>query len=133
MTSEGHPYAVFRRALGAGSAQIAMSAAAELEHVGLEDALSLVYLLAGTGDPRYSRAAGRWLARLLIERELDLEDALSAACALVVIGSRSGSGMRRERPLSGFPRPSPRSSTLDRWAPDTGMSSASPVLRTRPP
>jgi hypothetical protein len=33
-------------------------------------------LLAGGSDSGFPRAAGRWLARLLIERELDLEDAL---------------------------------------------------------
>src|SRR5881398_1637188 len=41
MTSQGHGYARFRRALESGNAHVALAAAAELCHVGLVDALSL--------------------------------------------------------------------------------------------
>jgi hypothetical protein len=51
------------RALKTGNAHLALAAAAELRHVDLADALSLV-LLIRDGDPlRYERAAVRWLAR----------------------------------------------------------------------
>lgn len=45
MTSQGHAYARFQRALKTGNAHIALAAAAELRHVRLADALSLVLLI----------------------------------------------------------------------------------------
>ena len=63
LTSEGHAYARFRRALDSRNASAALSAASELEHVGLVDALEL-FLLVRDGDPkRFDRAALRWHAR----------------------------------------------------------------------
>ena len=67
MTAQGHPYARFRRALATGNARIAESAARDLEHVALGDALTLCLLYRD--DPeRYERAAARWIARLIAER-----------------------------------------------------------------
>jgi hypothetical protein len=67
MTSQGHPYARFRRALATGNARVAEAAARDLQHVGLADALELVLLYRD--DPaRYERAAARWIARLIAER-----------------------------------------------------------------
>jgi hypothetical protein len=62
VTSPGHAYAQFQRALKAGNPVLAVEAARELEHVTLEDALGLCLILRqDTG--RYQRAAARWLAR----------------------------------------------------------------------
>ncbi len=67
MTSQGHPYARFRRALATGNSRIAEAAARDLQHVGLADALELVLLYRD--DPeRYERAAARWIGRLVAER-----------------------------------------------------------------
>jgi hypothetical protein len=76
VTSQGHAYARFRRALRSGNAHLALSAAAELRHVDLADALSLV-LLIRDGDPlRYERAAVRWLSRYAAgDRELRFAEA----------------------------------------------------------
>lgn len=63
MTSEGHAYARFRRALDSRNATAALSAAAELEHVGLADALELCLLLRDRDPKRFDRAALRWHAR----------------------------------------------------------------------
>jgi hypothetical protein len=64
VTAQGHPYARFRKALDRGNTLQAMAAAAELEHVGLVEALELVLLLARDGDePRFRRAAVRWAGR----------------------------------------------------------------------
>jgi hypothetical protein len=64
VTSQGSPYGRFRRALDRGNALQALSAAAELEHVGIVDALELVLLLAQDEDERrFHRAAVRWHAR----------------------------------------------------------------------
>jgi hypothetical protein len=62
VTSQGHAYAQFQRALKAGNAFVAMEAARELNHVTLEDALSLCLVTRGDRH-RYQRAAARWLAR----------------------------------------------------------------------
>ena len=69
MTSQGHPYARFRRALATGNARIAEAAARDLEHVALADALTLCLLYRD--DPeRYERAAARWIARLIARRSI---------------------------------------------------------------
>jgi hypothetical protein len=64
VTSQGSPYGRFRRALDRGNTLAALSAAAELEHVGLVDALALLLLLARDGDERrFQTGAVRWAAR----------------------------------------------------------------------
>ena len=62
VTSQGSAYARFQRALHTGRASIAWSAATELEHIDLQDALALVLLVVD--DPRFARAAARagWAA-----------------------------------------------------------------------
>src|SRR5205085_10008581 len=67
VTSQGHPYARFRRALATGNARIAEAAARDVEHVALRDALELC-LLYREDPERYERAAARWIARLIAER-----------------------------------------------------------------
>jgi hypothetical protein len=60
VTSQGSAYGRFRRALDDGSTLAALSAAAELEHVGLVDALELLLLLARDGDAgRFQQGAVR--------------------------------------------------------------------------
>ena len=67
VTSQGHPYARFRRALATGNARIAEAAARDVDHIALGDALELCLLYRD--DPeRYERAAARWIARLIAER-----------------------------------------------------------------
>jgi hypothetical protein len=67
MTSQGHPYARFRRALATGTPVIADAAARELSTVSLADALELC-LLYRAEPARYERASARWIARLIAER-----------------------------------------------------------------
>jgi hypothetical protein len=60
VTSQGSPYARFRRALDRGNVTEALSSATELEHVGLTEALELCLLLrdkAPSGS-REQRCAG---------------------------------------------------------------------------
>jgi hypothetical protein len=45
VTSQGHPYARFKRALDNGNPVIALSAAAELPYVNLPDALTLCLVM----------------------------------------------------------------------------------------
>jgi len=67
MTSEGRPYARFRRALDVRSVMQAETAAREMGRLGLTDALDYLVLLAAEAPDRYDRAARKWLARLLSE------------------------------------------------------------------
>jgi hypothetical protein len=76
MTSQGHAYARFRRALKTGNAHIALAAAAELRQVGLADALSLLLLIREDKPVLYDKAAVRWFAKYAGEdRYLLLRDA----------------------------------------------------------
>jgi hypothetical protein len=67
VTSQGHPYARFRRALATGNPRIAETAAREVRRLSLADALD--FCLLYRGEPaKYERAAARWIARLIAER-----------------------------------------------------------------
>ena len=62
---------------------MAEDAARELEQLSLEDALWLVTLYARKGDPKFERAAVRWLGRLAIEGQaIDLHVLLVAVAAM---------------------------------------------------
>ena len=52
----------FRRAIERKSLLNAELAAREMGQLNLEDALSLVLLYAGADDPRFDRAATRWIS-----------------------------------------------------------------------
>ena len=54
----------FRRALDRGNVTEALSAASELQHVGLSEALELCLLIRDKAPHRYDRAALRWHGRL---------------------------------------------------------------------
>ena len=75
MTSQGHPYAGFRRALLTKNVRLIDAAARQLQHVGLEDALRILLVLAEMGDDRFERAAARFAARVTTERRLGLAEA----------------------------------------------------------
>jgi len=51
------------------------AAAAELPRIGLDDALVILLVLAQANDPRFDRAAARWVGRLLTETPVGLSDA----------------------------------------------------------
>jgi hypothetical protein len=80
MGNAGSPYARFQMALKTGRASIAWNAAAELEHIDLEDALALVLLVVD--EPRFERASARWLGRLCLERRVTLHQAQLLGAAL---------------------------------------------------
>ena len=89
ITSQGHPYARFKRALQSRNATLATAAAQELEEVALDDALRLVLLYRDARDWRYERAALRWHLLLLTEAPaLGLQGARVSAQALIAIGGR---------------------------------------------
>ena len=82
MTSQGSAYARFRRALKTGNMAIIRSAAGELRHVDLGDALTVCLTIREAEPDRFERAALRWLARFCVERrEATLAEVQSAAWA----------------------------------------------------
>ena len=81
----------FRRALDRQNVTKALSAASELPHVGLAEALELCLLLRDKQPERYPRAALRWHGRLCREVDVSLEEAQAILAALVVMaGERKG-------------------------------------------
>jgi hypothetical protein len=67
MTSQGSPYAVFRRALDRRDLPAVRAAAADLPAVPLDDALRIVLLILEQEPHRFERAAVRWRSRFLVE------------------------------------------------------------------
>jgi hypothetical protein len=74
VTSGGHTYAEFQRALKNGNLWIAEAVARELPQVWLEDALNLVRQYAKKESPKYERAAVKWLRRYLNEASPELSE-----------------------------------------------------------
>ena len=67
MSTKGHSYARFRRALALRDLDLIRHADAELPRVPLADAAAVCALLADAEPGRYDRAACRWLARYCVE------------------------------------------------------------------
>jgi len=65
-------------------------AAREIGRLDLEDALSLVLLYAAADDPRFDRAATRWVGRFCVEGKPSLAELQAAFCALALL--RRGAG-----------------------------------------
>jgi hypothetical protein len=96
VTSQGHAYARFRRALDGGNAAAALSAATELEHVGLVDALELCLLIRDNEPKRFDRAALRWHARYCREAaDMTLEEGQAVLALLAALkGQRAPAAAR---------------------------------------
>ena len=76
----------FRRALDRGNVTEALSSAAELEHVGLADALELTLLLADREAAKYERAALRWHTRFVRETpRVDMREGQAVLALLAAI------------------------------------------------
>jgi hypothetical protein len=74
----------FRRALDRGNVTEALSAASELPHVGLSEALQLCLLLRDKAPEKFPRAALRWHGRFCREVDVSLEEAQAVLAALVL-------------------------------------------------
>jgi hypothetical protein len=86
---QGSAYGRFRRALDTGNANLALAAAADLEHVGLADALGLLLVLESEPS-RFERAALRWHGRYCREMsDVGIAEAQAVlACLAELRGSR---------------------------------------------
>ena len=78
----------FRRAVDRGNVTEALSAASELQFVGLAEALELTLLLADDESEKYERAAARWHVRFLQEvPNVDLGENQAVLALLAAIPS----------------------------------------------
>ncbi len=82
MTTEGHPGARFQRAIQRRNLIEAESALFETAFVPLVNARALIELYAEKGDPKYERAALKYLARYLAEADPSLLDMAQVAAVL---------------------------------------------------
>ena len=85
MTAQGHPRAIFKRAIERGNVLVAEATAREIG-LSLEEALQLVLLYAAYEPQKLERAALRWFSRYLDEGKgvslLKAQLALSALAEL---------------------------------------------------
>ena len=86
VTSQGHPYSVFKRAVQRRNVAAALAAAHDLPQLTLLDALDLTMLVARKDAARYPRLAARWLGRWLEEHPAPtIEEAALAASSLAAL------------------------------------------------
>jgi hypothetical protein len=118
VTSEGTAYGRFRRALDRRLASQALIAAAELDHVGLADALELVLLLRDEQPAKYERAALRFHARFVAElRTIGLAEAAAVLGLLAALsGERGATAARALAELCDRRALHPVAAVLLRWA-----------------
>jgi hypothetical protein len=102
VTAQGSPASRFRRAVERRSLLNAELAARELGQLNLDDALSLVLLYAAADDPRFDRAATRWIARFCVEGRPSLSELQAAVSALALV--RRGGGESAARLLQALAR-----------------------------
>ena len=88
MTAQGHPRAIFNRAIERGNLSVAETTLRELGRPSLLEFLELTLLIAEKDPPRYPRVSARWLIRYLETRdEATIDDAAFAvACLEAVAG-----------------------------------------------
>ena len=101
-TSQGRPYAIFRRALEHGNLAVAEEVAKELPPLDLTDALELTILIARKDPRRHPRVGARWLLRYLEEVDeatID-EAAMVASCLAALAGDRYQDAARTLRAVA---------------------------------
>jgi hypothetical protein len=82
VTSEGHPGAIFQRAVRAGNLVEVESILTDMRFVPLTHARALVELYAQHGSPKSEKAALKYLGRYLSETEPSLADVAQLAGVL---------------------------------------------------
>jgi hypothetical protein len=87
MTSQGSPYARFKRCLATGNGALVRAAAAELPRLSLEDALAVCLVLRDSEPEVFERAIVRWHALLCRQvKGLGAREAQLALSALQALG-----------------------------------------------
>jgi hypothetical protein len=89
VTAQGHPRAIFNRAIEHGNVAVAAAVARELGRITLQESLALTALVAIKEPGQRSRYTVRWLRRVLEEdANLTIEEAALAAAGLAALGGR---------------------------------------------
>ena len=87
MTAQGHPRAIFERAIERGNLAVAETTLRQLGRASLVELLDLTALIARKDPRRYSRVAARWLFRYLQEADAaTLADAQAVTVGLSALG-----------------------------------------------
>ena len=95
LTAQGHPRAIFHRAIERKNLPVAETTARELGTVDLTEAIDLVCLVAEVAPDRLDPFARRLLGRLCSERRLTLAELDLAITALRALPSaRAGAALR---------------------------------------
>jgi hypothetical protein len=85
LTAQGHPRAIFNRALENGNLVLAEMTARELGRLTLVESLRLTIVYADRDPDKFGRAAARWLARFTAEAGLDPVATQLAPTALTLL------------------------------------------------
>ena len=96
MTAQGHPHAIFKRAVEHGNLLVAETVLrSEIPRPSLGDLLELTALIAVKDPKRHARVAARWLQRWLDARDdaTIYEVALAASLLLSLGGRYHGSAL----------------------------------------
>ena len=90
MTAQGHPHAIFKRAIERGNLLVAETVLrSEIPRPSLVDLLELTALIAIKDPKRHARVAARWLQRWLETcDDATIEDVALATSLLQSLGSR---------------------------------------------
>jgi hypothetical protein len=96
MASSGSAYGRLRRALDNDNLLGARSAAVELKHVGLAEALELTLLILAKEPSRFRAAALRWHARYCGDNKVSIEEATAVLGLLAMLKSRPAHSPLRE-------------------------------------
>ena len=101
MTAQGHPRAIFKRAIERGNIVAAEATAREVGNLTLDEALLLVFLYAEKEPIKFERAALRWHARYVTECSPPLLRAQIALAALSELRAGSEAARRVLGELAG--------------------------------
>jgi hypothetical protein len=123
VTSQGSAYARFRRALDARNPHWASTAALEVQHVGIADAIELTPSYLDRQPANFERAALRLHARLTADLRLALEDSVALLSLLAALRGRrapeAAHALASFLPLNHTFLPA--STVLRKWAEATGQ------------
>jgi hypothetical protein len=103
LTAQGHPRAIFKRAIERGNLVVAEMAAREAGNLTLAEALELLCLYAAAQDAKFERAAVKWFGRFIEECSPSLLRAQFALAALSELRGGSEAAETMLRKLSRVP------------------------------
>jgi hypothetical protein len=87
LTAQGHPRAIFHRAIERGNLAVAETTLRELARPTLAELLELTILIAVREPRRHARVSARWLLRYLeVRDQATIDDAALVTACLVALG-----------------------------------------------